>query len=53
MHYPNSVLAVDQVQTSLSLLLLELSGYYVNAVRRHVYAADVLVRRGVDKEGFR
>jgi len=53
MHYLNSVLAVDQVQTALSLLLLELSGYCVNAVRRHVYAADVLVRCGVDKEGFR
>jgi len=28
-------------------------GYYINAVRLHVYAADVLVRCGVDRDGFR
>ena len=37
----------------LSLLFLELNGYCVNAVRLHVYAADVLVRLGVDKDDFR
>jgi hypothetical protein len=31
----------------LSLLFLELSGYYVNAVQLHVHAADVLVRCGI------
>jgi hypothetical protein len=30
-----------------------MSGYCVNAVRRHVYAADVLVRCGVDRDDFR
>jgi hypothetical protein len=37
----------------LSLLFLELNGYCVNAVRLHVYAADVLVRLGVDRDDFR
>jgi hypothetical protein len=37
----------------LSLLFLELIGYSVNAVRLHVNAADVLVRRGVDRNGSR
>jgi NAD(P)-dependent dehydrogenase (short-subunit alcohol dehydrogenase family) len=37
----------------LSLLFLELNGYYVTDVRLHVYDADVLVRRGVDGEGSR
>ena len=37
----------------MSLLFLELNSYCVNAVRRHVYAADVLIRRGVDGEGCR
>jgi hypothetical protein len=41
------------VQIPLSLRFLELSGYYVNAVRLHVYAADVLVRHGVDRDGLR
>ena len=41
------------VQNLLSLLFFEFSGYYVSAVRLHIYAADVLVRRGVDREGFR
>jgi len=33
--------------------VLELNGYRVEAFRLHVYAADVLVKRGVDGEGFR
>jgi len=37
----------------LSPLFLELSGYYVNAVQLHVHAADVLVRCGIHREGFR
>ena len=41
------------VQVPLSLLFLELIGYSVNAVRLHVNAADVLVRRGVDRNGSR
>jgi hypothetical protein len=41
------------VQIPLSLLFLELSGYYVNAVQLHVHAADVLVRCGIHREGFR
>ena len=53
MRYLHSVLAASTVQTSLSLLFLELSGYCVNAVRLHVYAADALVRCGVDRGGFR
>ena len=52
-HYLNSVSAAGQTQTPLSLLLLELIGYCVNAVQLHVNAADVLVRAGVDREGFR
>ena len=36
-----------------SLLFLEPSRYFVNAVKLHVTAADVLVKRGVDGEGFR
>ena len=35
------------------LLFLELDGYYVNAVQIHVHAADVLVRCGIHREGFR
>jgi len=53
MHYLNGVFAADLVQTPLSLLFLELSGYCVSAVQLHVNAADVLVRRGVDRGGFR
>jgi hypothetical protein len=34
-------------------MLFELSGYDVNTVPLDVYAADVLVRCGVDREGFR
>ena len=52
-HYLNSVSTAGPVQASLSLLFLELSGYCVYAVRLHVYAADVLVRLGVDRDGFR
>jgi hypothetical protein len=50
MHYLNSVSAAALVRTSLSLLFLELTGYRMNTVRLHVYAADVLVRLGVDRE---
>ena len=53
MHYLHSVSAADPVQAPLSLLFLELSGYYVSAMRLHVYAADVLVRLGVDRDGSR
>jgi hypothetical protein len=53
MHYLNSVFAADLARISFSLLFLELSGYCVNAVQLHVIAADVLVRCGVDREGFR
>jgi len=52
-HYLNTVSAAGSVQIPFSLLFFEFSGYYVSAVRRHVYAADVLVRHGVDREGFR
>jgi hypothetical protein len=51
--YLNSVSAAVPVQTPFSLLFFEFSGYCVSAVRLHVYAADVLVRRGVDRDGFR
>jgi hypothetical protein len=37
----------------LVVAFFEFSSYYVSAVRLHVYAADVLVRHGVDREGFR
>ena len=53
MHYLNSVSAADLVRSPLSLLFLELSGYCLNVVQRHVYAADVLVRCGVDRDDFR
>ncbi len=45
--------AAALVRTSLSLLFLELTGYRMNTVRLYVYAADVLVRRGVDRGVFR
>ena len=51
--YLDSVAAAGLVQSPLSLLFLELSGYYVSAVQLHVYAADDLVRCGVDREGSR
>jgi hypothetical protein len=40
-------------QIPLSLLILELSGYFVNTVQLHVNAADVLVRLGIDRDGSR
>ena len=52
-HYLNSVSAADPVQAPSSLLFLELSSYYVNTVQLHVNAADVLVRSGIDGDGFR
>jgi hypothetical protein len=52
-HYLNNVSAAEPVQIPLSLLVLELSGYCVNAVQLHVNAADVLVGRGVHGEDFR
>jgi hypothetical protein len=52
-HYLNTVSAAEPEQVLLSLLFLELISDYVSAIRLHVYAADVLVRRGVDREGFR
>ena len=53
MHYLHSVSAAGPVQVPLSLLFLELTGYHVNVVRLHVYAADVLVRLGVDRDDSR
>ena len=53
MHYLHSVSAAVTVQVPLSLLFFELSGYYVNAVRLHVYTTDVLVRLGVDGDDSR
>ena len=52
-HYLNSVSAAGPVQVPLSLLFLELSGYYVNTVQLHVHAAEVVVRCGIHREGFR
>ena len=46
--YLNSASVAGPVQSRLSPLFLELSGYCVNAARLHVNAADVLVRRGID-----
>jgi hypothetical protein len=37
----------------LSLMPFELSSYYMNTVQLHVHAADVLVRRGMHREGSR
>jgi hypothetical protein len=50
---PEQFLPADLVRSPLSLLFLELSGYCLNVVQRHVYAADVLVRCGVDRDAFR
>ncbi len=50
---PGQCLCGSPMQSLLSLLFLELSGYYVNAVQLHVHAADVLVRCGIHREGFR
>jgi len=52
-HYLNSVSAADLAQIPSSLMFLELIGYCVSAVRIHVYAADILVRLGVDRDDFR
>ena len=52
-HYLDSVSAADPVQIPLSLMLFELSGHYVDVVQVHVHAADVLVRRGIHREGSR
>ena len=51
--YLHSVSAAEAGEIPLSVLLLELTGYHVDAMRLHVYAAYVLVRRGVDREGSR
>jgi len=53
MHYLNSVSAAGAARPPLSLLFLELSGYCVNAVQLHVNAADVMVRRGIDRNDSR
>jgi hypothetical protein len=50
---PERCLRRRPVQIPLSLMLFELSGYWVNTVQLHVNAADVLVRCGVYREGFR
>ena len=52
-HYLHTVYAADLALTSSSLMFLELINYCVSAVWLHVYAADVLVRRGVDRDDFR
>jgi hypothetical protein len=52
-HYLNSVSAAGLAKIRVSLVFLELSGYWMNAVRLHVNAADVLVGVGVDGDGFR
>ena len=52
-HYLDSVSAAYPAQVPLSLLFLELNGYYANAVQLHVHAADIQVRRGVDREDSR
>jgi hypothetical protein len=52
-HYLHTVAAAGPVQIPLSLMLFELSGHQVKARRLHVNAADVLVRRGIDRDGFR
>ena len=50
---PGQHLRRRPVQTVFSPLFLELNGYYVNAVRGHVNAADVLVSRGMDSDDSR
>ena len=49
----DSVSAACLARIPFSLLLLELSGYGVNAVQLHVNAADALVGRGVDRDDSR
>ena len=53
MRYLDSVSAAGLVRLPLSLLFLELSGHYVNAVKLQVNAADVQVRCGMDRDGSR
>jgi hypothetical protein len=48
---PGQVSAADPCK-SLAGTVLELSGY-VNTVRLHVYAVDVLARCGIHREGSR
>jgi len=50
--YLNNVSAAGPVQITLSLLFLELSGYYMDPVQLHVNAADILVK-GILREDFR
>ena len=52
-HYLDSVSTAEPGHIPLSLLFLELIGDCVKAIRLHVYAAGVLVRYGVDREGSR
>ena len=52
-HYLDSVSVAGPVHISLSLLFLELNIYCVNAVQLQVNAADLLVRRGMDRDGSR
>ena len=52
-HYLHNVAAAGPVQIPLSLRFLELIGYYVNVVRLHVHAADVLLRHGIDRDASR
>ena len=51
--YLNTVSAAGPEQIPLSLLFLELIGYYLDPMRLHVTAADALVRHGVDRDDFR
>jgi hypothetical protein len=34
-------------------MFFEFISYYASTVKLHVYAADLLVRRGVDRDDFR
>ena len=51
--YLDSVSAAGMARISLSLLLLEQSGYCVNTIQQHVNATDVLVRPGKGRDGSR
>ena len=50
MHYLNTVSAARLVQI---VAVFDFSSDCVNAVKLHIYAADVLVRHGEDRDGFR
>ena len=52
-HDLDTVFAAELIRSSLLMLFLELSGYCVNAMQRNVYAADVVVRGGVDRDDYR